>query len=117
MPSKTGLQKNLRRYGLFLIIGLCITALIWGAMSAPANGRQLLVDRTQVYTVGAGVHARCVFHFFSSGVLPLGGGEIRRGADFRQLIKDLRVHSHHCILCYRMGQQMRTAPVALGPQA
>lgn len=56
------------------------------------------------------------FSFFSSGVLPLGGGEIRRGADFRQLIKDLRVHSHHCILCYRMGQQMRTAPVAFVPQ-
>lgn len=39
MPSKTGLQKNLRRYGLFLIIGLCITALIWGAMSAQLNTR------------------------------------------------------------------------------
>ena len=44
------------------------------------------------------------FSFFQLGVLPLGGGEIRRGADFRQLIKGLRVHSHHCILCYRMGQ-------------
>lgn len=41
MPSKTGLQKNLRRYGLFLIIGLCITALIWGAMSAQLNTRAL----------------------------------------------------------------------------
>ena len=41
MPSKTGLQKNLRRYGLFLIIGLCITALIWGTMSAQLNTRAL----------------------------------------------------------------------------
>lgn len=39
MPSKTGLQKTLRRYVLFLIIGLCVTALIWGAVSAQLNTR------------------------------------------------------------------------------
>ena len=115
MPSKTGLEKNLRRYGLFLIIGLCITALIWGTMSAqlntralsfnedaalprpphfgsagwpsPANRQQLLVDGTQVCTVGAEVPARCVFHFFRSDALPLGGNRIRCGAGFRQLLK------------------------------
>lgn len=44
MPSKTGLQKNLRRYVLFLIIGLCITALIWGTVSAQLNTRALSFD-------------------------------------------------------------------------
>ena len=142
MPSKTGLQKKSAQIRIVFDHRPVYYSADLGRMSAqlntrasasmktppasasfgsagrpsPANGRQLLVDRTQVYTVGAGVHARCVFHFFSSGVLPLGGGEIRRGADFRQLIKGLRVHSHHCILCYRMGQQMRTAPVAFVPQ-
>ena len=52
MPSKTGLQKNLRRYGLFLIIGLCITALIWGAMSAQLNTRALSFTCKRAAVIG-----------------------------------------------------------------
>uniref|UniRef100_UPI003FEECB2C hypothetical protein n=1 Tax=Candidatus Fimivicinus sp. TaxID=3056640 RepID=UPI003FEECB2C len=44
MPSKTGLQKSLRAYALFLIIGLCITALIWGAVCAQLNTRAISFD-------------------------------------------------------------------------
>lgn len=44
MPSKTGLRKVLRAYALFLIIGLCITALLWGAVRAQTNTRAISFD-------------------------------------------------------------------------
>lgn len=48
MPSKTGLQKTLRAYALFLIIGLCITALMWGAVRAQMNTRAISFDEEAV---------------------------------------------------------------------
>lgn len=44
MPSKTGLKKLLRGYVLFLTIGLCVTALLWGAVTAQLNTRAVSFD-------------------------------------------------------------------------
>lgn len=41
MPTKTGLQKTLRAYALFLMIGLCVTMLTWGAVRAQLNTRAI----------------------------------------------------------------------------